>query len=172
METTKEKYGPKLVIGKTTGKTLYDEIIRILMTITGQPWGFVKRLSKVKYLGSENVPNVRVVIIDYGKKLTKIPEGKSYDVIWVENVRYTTDFWEFGTACDLKDQLLGLGINETVKKSLQLWKPSPEYTEFLKYVHEQRNLYPGYENDAKKNPVDMWRDDCIRDHTYTSLIDV
>jgi len=54
---------PELIFGDSSGKVIYDELIRILVTLTGVPWGYHKRKKHIQYIGVADMP-LRVVVVD------------------------------------------------------------------------------------------------------------
>lgn len=158
-----------IVVGRSSGSTLYDVLIGTLNKLTGVPWGYVKVKHTIKYLSSEVVP-VAVAVPKHGKNCS----GNA-SAIMITNCSYNSQYWDDITCCELRQKLMrsisdlpaeDRGKLDVVITTMKSWRPSDEFVEITTWAQEQNQKYPTAATDAQLRPLDGWLDACneIRMH--------
>lgn len=153
-----------LVTDRPANSKIYNDLLRILHSLTGVQWGYVKNKHRVQYLSSVEVP------LKIG-----IEWGKGYE----KNVKYKLDIsisnkspaifgdqteWENAVKTELHFGLLELVKNEEIKNKISQWEPEGEYAEMLIFAAEQNKKYSykGLEI-AEQREYDLWLNNCMQE---------
>lgn len=146
----------KLVIGRSSGSILYDELIAKLGELSGAKWGFVKSGRKIQHITSEKI----TVTIAAPKWNT--PEILPKTDIAIVNFDYRQPHWDDIIMIELRTKLLQMeSIPTEFRTTIKAWKPSDEFLQFMAYVQEQRNSYPTAAQDAEEGEYDGWLEACM-----------
>lgn len=135
----------KLIFGKSSSNTLYDELIIVLESLSGVKWGYSKLGQKVLYISSKELP----VKISTDRR-------KKYD-IHIINTNYNLELWDDIIRLELI-RLLNAHFStcedyKVVINTINNWTPSDEYKSMLATAQS----YPKLDNIVK---YDEWLDKC------------